>query len=117
MIPSVTVKGRQGIWRLLLGKYNCKEEDIVSEMNEDLIEQPERQNFFLTELHSGKQNKNGIFLTCKNYTEGITYLKAELDTKADTFYDKITFYLKGEYKVVNILMVTTLVFYRNKTCA
>ena len=41
---------------------------------------------------------------CKNYTEGITYLKAELHTKADTVCDKIAFI----YKVINILMVTTL---------
>ena len=25
VIPSVIVKGRQGIWRLLFGKYNCEE--------------------------------------------------------------------------------------------
>ena len=61
MIPSVIVKGRQGIWRLLFVKYNCKEEEIVSEMNGDLIEQPERQNFFLTELCSGKHNQIRTF--------------------------------------------------------
>ena len=54
VISSVIVKGRQGIWRLQFGKYNCKEEEIVIEMNGDLIEQPEQQNFFLVELCSGK---------------------------------------------------------------
>jgi len=54
VLSSVTVKGRQEIWRLLFGKYNCNHEEVLSEMNGDLIEQPENQNFFLTELHSGK---------------------------------------------------------------
>ena len=53
VIASVAVKGRQGIWRLVFGKYD-KQEEILGEMNGDLIEQPELQNFFLTELHSGE---------------------------------------------------------------
>ena len=53
VMVSVAVKGRQGIWRLVFGKYN-EQEEIFSEMNGDLIEQPELQNFFLTELHSGE---------------------------------------------------------------
>ena len=52
VIASVAVKGRQGIWRLVSGKYD--KQGLLGEMNGDLIEQPELQNFFLTELHSGE---------------------------------------------------------------
>ena len=50
VIPTVILKGREGIWRLLSGKYNCKHKEVMSDIH-DIIE-PEQHNFFLTELHS-----------------------------------------------------------------
>ena len=41
----MAVKGRQGIWQLVFGKYD-KQEEILGEMNGNFIEQSELQNFF-----------------------------------------------------------------------
>ena len=55
-----------------------------------------------------RKTKFGLVLTCKNTTEGIIYLKAELDTKADVVYDKINFYVKGDYYKQESIMLWIL---------
>ena len=49
VIPAITVKDREGIWRLGSCKFHAIHEDVLSD---ELIEQPELQNYFLTELYS-----------------------------------------------------------------
>ena len=50
VIPAVTVKGREGIWRLDSCQFHATDEAVSSN---EFIEQPELHNYFLTELYSG----------------------------------------------------------------
>ena len=53
VIPAITAKGREGIWRLMSCKFHSMHEEILDEMENELSEQPELQDFFLMELYSG----------------------------------------------------------------
>ena len=50
VIPAITVKGREGIWHLDSCNFHSTHDEVLSD---ELIEQPELQNYFLTELYSG----------------------------------------------------------------
>ena len=52
VVTCVSVKGREGVWRILTGNYHSADEDVSKELNEILFEQPESQGFFLTEAYS-----------------------------------------------------------------
>ena len=45
-VTCVSVKGREGMWRILTGNYHSADKDDSKELNEVLFEQPESQGFF-----------------------------------------------------------------------
>ncbi|XP_065890569.1 uncharacterized protein [Dysidea avara] len=89
VIPAITVKDREGIWRLGSCKFHAIHEDVLSD---ELIEQPELQNYFLTEL----------------YSDGVAYLQAQLNTKLEVLCEEVTFHLKEKGVVHNKQYLTIL---------
>ncbi|XP_065901182.1 uncharacterized protein [Dysidea avara] len=64
---AYSVKGLEGIWRLLSCKSHVTYDAIAEEMDNELCKQPELQEFFLTEVQSG----------------GTVYLQAQMNGKTE----------------------------------